>query len=60
MEAKGTFLFGATKDQTLVTIVKRKETQIAGNSLIEVQATDQIFHRTGWADRRIRLRNLLI
>jgi hypothetical protein len=60
MAAKGTFLFGATKDQTLVTIVKRKETQIAGNSLIEVQATDQILHRTGWADLRNRLRNLLI
>jgi len=60
MAAKGTFLFGATKDQTLVTIVKRKETQIAGNSLIEVQATDQILHRTGWADLRKRLRNLLI
>jgi hypothetical protein len=42
MEAKGTFLFRATKVETLVTVLKREETQIAGIFLTDVWAADQI------------------
>src|ERR1035441_2154328 len=48
------------QDETLVTVLKPKETQVAENLLFEVWATDRIFHRTGWADLGNQLRNLLI
>src|ERR1035441_1440897 len=48
------------QNETLVTILKRKETEIAEILLIEVWEADWIFYRTGRADLRNQIRNLLI
>ena len=48
------------QDETLVTVLKLKETQVAENLLTEVQTADRVLHRTGRNGLRNQLRNLLI